>query len=294
MELYNTRIICIINFKGGVGKTTTAVNLAAYLAYNNKKTLLVDMDPQSSATYHFWSHSNYNSEIKKRHHTIAHLLFRAGKEMSYDIQNYIKQSPWDNNENDFLSNLYIIPGDNDCIKLDQALNNCPIILDSILNPLRDNFHYIIIDSPPVMYSVIRNNILASDYYIVPTIPDLVSTSGIRHLLETLQSYFNKFETLIRDRKAQFLGVLFTRFGGLNIAMHRKYFENTRNDFLNGAYVDCGSQSGENKVFKSIIRERIDVQKAAELQLPLILYDRNGDVSVDYLRFAKEIIETLES
>ncbi|MCB1308332.1 MAG: ParA family protein, partial [Leptospiraceae bacterium] len=103
-------------------------------------------------------------------------------------------------------------------------------------------------------------------------------------------YFSRHANLIKDRRAEFMGVLFTRFGGLNITLHKEMYARIRQEFIDGAFADCGCPAGVDRVLQTVIRERIDVARAANQQMPLILYDRNTDVAVDYLRLSREILE----
>lgn len=178
-------ILTIINDKGGVGKTTTAVSLAAALATRGR-VLLVDLDRQGSATIAL----GYKPE-QDAYSTIAG-VFEAG----FPIETVIKET--------LIENLDIIPSGIGMTFLENKLQHRFEAMKTVLNPLRDQYQYILLDCSPTFTSLSCNAVMASDRCIVPVSLDHLSVSGIESLVKTLQ-YFN----LIPPQNIPILGIILT-------------------------------------------------------------------------------------
>lgn len=175
-------VISIINQKGGVGKTTTAITLAASLAQNDKKTLIVDVDPQAHATFGF--------NVEKPEKNISHVL-----------ENII---PITETILPITQNLSIIPSSIRLSVSSERLYSEAFreeLLKINLDKIKDNFEYVIIDGPPNLGVLVNNIIYASEYIVIPCEISIYSLEGMGDLLNTIKKIkrnpnFNQFKVLL--------------------------------------------------------------------------------------------------
>jgi chromosome partitioning protein len=161
--------ISFINQKGGVGKTTSSVNTAAILAYKGYSVLLVDMDPQANTTGYY---DMYDSEKA----SIYNVMLRGAR-----VMEVVKQTP--------VKGLFILPSVLDFsraeLELSQILMRQEYVLKDALSFVSDSFDYILIDCPPARNKVTINALTASDYVVIPTIPDHFAIESITSMGELL-------------------------------------------------------------------------------------------------------------
>ena len=209
-----TKIISIINLKGGVGKTTTTVQLAECLASEfSKKVLVIDLDPQTNATIALIGEDKWQ-EVTKLKQTLFH-LFHDKLEKTSNFK--IKEALLSSVSNLKLQSLSLLSSSIDLIDIQDHITDLPKKTGYAVNPMEvlktaiynelNQFDYVLIDCPPNLGFITRNGIEISDYYLIPTIPDILSTYGIPQIIRKIQDF--KLER--PQLKIQCLGLLITKF-----------------------------------------------------------------------------------
>jgi chromosome partitioning protein len=248
------RIIAVTNQKGGVGKTTTSVNLGACLAYIGQKVLLVDIDPQGNAT------SGVGVEKGDVHQCIYDVLVD-----DVDVRETIKQSK--------VENLSIVPA---TISLAGAeIELVPTIsrevrLKKALEKVKDDFDYIIIDCPPSLGLLTINALTASDAVVIPVQCEYYALEGLSQLLSTVrlvQKHLN--HDLMIDGVLLTMLDARTNLGIQVIEEVKKYFQ--------------------DKVYRTIIPRNVRLSEAPSHGEPIIIYDPKSRGAEVYLELAKEVV-----
>ena len=217
-----TKVVSIINLKGGVAKTTTTVQLAECLSSEfSKKVLVIDLDPQTNATIALIGEEEWE-KVDKRGQTLFHLFNdKLEKTSIFNIREAL-QSGVSNSKIQFLS---LLASSIKFIDIQDRISEIPSKTGYAINPMEvlktaihtelANFDYVLIDCPPNLGFITRNGIEISDYYLIPTIPDTLSTYGIPQIVKSINSF-----KLERPLQIQCLGLLITKYSSNSKAHER--------------------------------------------------------------------------
>ena len=246
------RIIAVANQKGGVGKTTTAINLSAALAEKGKKVLLIDMDPQGNAT------SGVGVEKNNVENTVYDLI-------EVSIQSCIEYTEFEN--------LFLIPSNVDLAAAEIELigiNEKEFIIKKEVEKIRDNYDFILIDCPPSLNLLTINAMTTADTVLVPIQCEYYALEGLSQLIHTIN--------LVKERLNPYLdmeGIVFTMFDArTNLSL--QVVENVRANV-------------KQKVYSTIIPRNVRLAEAPSHGYPITIYDSKSAGAESYRALADEVI-----
>jgi chromosome partitioning protein len=249
------KIIALANQKGGVGKTTTTINLGASLAALEKKVLIVDADPQANAS------SGFGIDVKSLKHSIYESLINGVNPDAVIVHSEMSSLDI------FPSHIDLVGAEIEMLDLDRREH----ILRNLLLPLKEKYDYILIDCSPSLGLITVNALTASDSVIIPFQCEYFALEGISKLLNTIKIIKSKLNPSLEIE-----GFLITMYDA-RLRVANQYYEEIKRLF-------------QDMVFTTVIQRNIKLVEAAGSGKPAILYEVDSKGSVNHMHLAKELIE----
>ena len=250
------KTICIVNHKGGVGKTATALAVAEGLSRRDKETLLIDLDPQCNAS----DSLNWTSSVAEN------------DEVAVDSTSLFTASPIDVSLITKFEPLHVIPAVQSLALAEKSLHDYKNFKEH-LSSLAPSFDFCIIDTPPALNNLTLNALRSCDYVLIPAHADIYSLNGIKQLKETLEAVSEK------NQKLQVIGIVFTLFEP-RLVLSRLIESNFKEV----------AESLNSSIFKTRIRKAQAVPEAATTQTSIYEYAPKSNAVCDYENLIDEILE----
>ena len=252
------QIIAVANQKGGVGKTTTAINMASILSTEGQRVLLVDLDPQANAT----------SGVGVDPDAVSLFIYDAISGRA-SVQECICPTVFDG--------LHVLPSSQDLAALEVELVDevsRETMLKNTLQPLCELYDYVVIDCPPSLSLLTLNGLVAAKHVLIPLQCEYFALEGIGHLVKTMERVRSHF-----NPELEIAGILLTMFD--------------KRTALNREVVDSARRFFKKLVFQTIVPRNIKLTEAPSHGIPILLYNPQCAGAEAYLEFTREVMQRVQ-